>query len=92
MNVPPPLAPRCQQAVIDAISQLGGCANRRAIYRRARDSRLFSADEWATSAPPGCKGNHDSRVEYGLSWALTQLKKKGILDNPKRGEWALRVG
>jgi Mrr N-terminal domain len=88
MNKPAPFSVRCSLAVKDFLRGRGE-QNRRAIYRHAAQSNRFTADEHAAPQPPGCTGNHTTLVEYGISFALTKLKKAGEIEHVSRGQWRL---
>lgn len=47
---------------------------------------LHLPDELLQEEDPNCSG---SAYSYKMRWARTELKQKGIINNPKRGFWTL---
>jgi hypothetical protein len=78
-----------QDLVIRALINLGGEAERQAIYRRARKLADFSPAQRAVPPPPRNRGGFHDRIGFELSLALSHLKAAGRLDNPRRGLWRL---
>ena len=70
---------------IEALQQLGGSGNNAEIY--AKVAEIMNLSEATLSVPHGETGF--SAVEYRLFWSRTYLKKYGILENTKRGVWAI---
>ena len=77
---PPPSTP---------IRALGGEAERRAIVERALADGGFTRRELGAPPPPAAAVKFASMVDYQLSWALTNLKRDGLLENPARAVWRL---
>ncbi len=80
---------KARAATLDAIRALGGEAERRAIVERALADGGFTRRELAASPPPAASVKFASMVDYQLSWALTNLKRDGLLENPARAVWRL---
>jgi hypothetical protein len=80
---------KAHTAIIDALRALGGAARREAIITRALADGDFTARELAQPAPEGATTPYSGLVECKLSFALSDLKRSGLLDNPTRGTWTL---
>ena len=75
--------------VVRTLIDLGGEAERRAIFGRARELADFSAAQRAVPPPPRNRGGFHDKIGFELSFALSRLKKAGQLKNPHRGVWRL---
>lgn len=73
---------------LQALTELGGRATRTAIMERAHEIAGFSARQLAVPPPPSHL-NYGSRIDYLLSWSLTENKANGLMENPERGIWQL---
>lgn len=80
---------KASAATLDAVRALGGEAERRAIVERALADGGFTRRELAAPPPPAAAVKFASMVDYQLSWALTNLKRDGLLENPARSVWRL---
>jgi restriction endonuclease Mrr len=80
---------KVRQAVLDAMASMDGEARRDMILERALADGGFSARELASPPPASADEKHQSLVGYELSWALTNLKRDGLVENPQRGHWRL---
>lgn len=80
---------KARAAALDALRSLGGRAQRAAIRERALADGGFTPRELAAPAPEGSEKNYPSQVAHDLSWALTNLKHDGLVENPERGTWQL---
>jgi hypothetical protein len=80
---------RVEDAVVDALRQLGGSGRRRVVLARAEELAAFGPQDRAVPPSPGGREHHASCVDECLHWALTNLKRQGSVDNPARGMWAL---
>jgi hypothetical protein len=79
---------RAREAILGALRELGGSAQRSAVLDRARAAGEFTSKE--IGAPPiRDRGRSRERVEHELSWALTNLKRDGLVENPARNMWRL---
>lgn len=75
--------------MLQAIHDLGGEGQRREIVARAERIASFSPAELALPAPVKARGNYQRLVDHQLSWALTALKRRGQLENPRWSHWQL---
>lgn len=75
---------------VEAIAALGGSGSVDEIVEKVI-SLLGIPDELVTKPYVSKRGNEDGRtqLEYELAWGRTVLKQLGILENSKRGVWAL---
>jgi len=80
---------KARAAALDALRALDGEAERRAIIQRALADGGFTRRELAAPPPPAAAVKFASMVDYQLSWALTNLKRDGLLENPARSVWRL---
>ena len=80
---------RVREATLGALKALGGEARRDAIRDHALQQGGFSARELATPPPPEAGARHASIVEHQLSWELTNLKREGLVENPRWRVWRL---
>ena len=78
---------KARAATLHAVRALGGEAERRAIVQRALADGGFTRREIAAPPPPAAAVKFASMVDYQLSWALTNLKRDGLLENPARSVW-----
>lgn len=72
-----------------ALHALGGEARRDAIAAWALLHGGFTPNELAAPAPQAAKAKYERAVDHQLSWALTNLKREGLVDNPRWGTWSL---
>lgn len=68
-----------------AVRNLGGSGSVREIHDEVARIEQFTDDQINEIHNDGPK----TRLEYRGSWALSYLKKMGLLDNPVRGTWQL---
>lgn len=80
---------KAQAATLDALRALGGEDRREVIIARALADGGFTPRELRAPAPEGTPAQYTGLVEYKLSFALTDLKGDGLLENPMRGTWKL---
>ena len=74
------------------IRALGGqITDRRSYYRKAIELGEFTRDQLAVPPPPKNTANLNNKIEFELSFALSKLKQKGLLENPSRGVWRIRA-
>jgi hypothetical protein len=83
------LRQRARTATLGALRALGGEARREAIHEWAVKHAGFTPRELATPPPAGAAEKYPSLVEHDLSWALTNLKRDGLVENPKWSVWRL---
>lgn len=80
---------KARKAVLDALRALGGDVRREMILERALADGGFSARELAAPSPEAAGERYSRLVDHDLSWALTNLKRDGLVENPKWGIWRL---
>jgi restriction endonuclease Mrr len=80
---------KARSATIEALTELGGEAWRAAIVERARADGGFTTCEYDAPLPPKAATAYANPVDHALSWALTNLKRDGLVENPRRGVWRL---
>jgi len=86
----PPKLPtfdRLMNPLLRALGALGGSGSVEEIYNKVVELEGFSEDVLSQLHDP--ESSNDSEVWYRLAWARTYLKKYGLLENSKRGVWAL---
>ena len=81
---------RCRAAVLEALEEMGGQGMRREILARAERLAGFSREDLALLPPERVRDKHRRLVDYQLSWTLTNLKRDGVLENPRWSVWQLR--
>lgn len=80
---------KARVATLDALSALGGRARRNDVREWALLHGGFSEAELTAPAPVKGAHKHHSLVDHQLSWALTDLRRDGLVSNPARGVWQL---
>jgi restriction endonuclease Mrr len=80
---------KARAATVDALRALGGEARRDAIRDHALANGGFTPRELAAEPPEEVRDKYPRLVEHQLSWALTNLKRDGLVENPKWGVWRL---
>jgi hypothetical protein len=80
---------KARAATLESLRALGGEAHRDTIRERALADGGFTPRELAAAAPAPAAANYACLVEHQLSWALTNLKRDGLVENPSRGVWRL---
>lgn len=83
------LRQKARTATLDALRALGGDARREAILKRALADGGFTPRELAAPPPEAAGEKYARLVDHDLSWALTNLKRDGLVENPKWGTWRL---
>jgi len=73
--------------LIRALRELGGSGSIEEIYEKV--VALEEIPESILARPHDPDKSNQSEVGYRLAWARTYLKKFGMLENSKRGVWAL---
>lgn len=74
--------------VIQALKSLGGSGTIEEIDNKVAEIVGLSDEQLEILHKPE-KGGGQSEVEYRLAWTRTYLKKYGVLENSRRGVWAL---
>ena len=80
---------QAREAVIDAVRVLGGSAHRTAILERALVDGGFTERQLQAPPPPSRRGRYRRLVDHDMAWALTDLKRDGLLENPHPSIWRL---
>lgn len=80
---------KARLAILAALRELGGSGRRQDVTSRAIAVGGFTPRELAEPAPEGKRGKFSRRVDYELSWTLTNLKREGLVENPSWGVWTL---
>jgi restriction endonuclease Mrr len=75
--------------MLDALRALEGDARREVILKRALADGGFSSRELAAPPPDSASEKYARLVDHDLSWALTNLKRDGLVENPRWGTWRL---
>jgi len=73
--------------VIQALKILGGSGTNEEINNKVIEIMTLSDDQLDVIHDP--ERGSQTEVEYRLHWARTYLKKYGVLENSRRGIWAL---
>lgn len=80
---------KARTATLAALRDLGGEGARDVVKQRAVELGGFSLRERSAVAA-GRPGSKTGRVvDHQLSWALSDLKREGLVENPQRGTWKL---
>jgi restriction system protein len=82
-NTPP--FTKYMNPILQALFKMGGSGTTVEIYEAVAESMNLS--EAVLAIPHGRGGR--SEVQYRIAWALTYLKKAGLITNSKRGVWSL---
>jgi restriction endonuclease Mrr len=80
---------KARSAILTALRALGGDSRRDAIKERAVALGEFSQRELSAVARERAGARPVRVVDQQLSWALSDLKREGLVVNPERGIWRL---
>lgn len=80
---------KARAAVLAAPKTLDGEGTRQQILELARRDGGFRERELAALPPEKAQSNYRGYVDYRLSWALTNLKRDGLVENPRWSVWRL---
>jgi 5-methylcytosine-specific restriction endonuclease McrA len=83
------LRQKARTATLESLRALGGEAQRKPILDGALAHGGFTSRELAAPSPEKAVEQYPRLVDYYLSWALTNLKRDGLLENPKWNTWRL---
>jgi hypothetical protein len=83
------LRQKVQAASLNALQALGGEAQRKPVLDWALAHGGFTPRELAVPSPEKAAKQYPRLVDYYLSWALTNLKRDGLVENPKWSTWKL---
>ena len=73
--------------LLKALQDLGGSGSVDEIYEKVTEN--LKLPEEILSQPHNPETGNRTEIEYRLAWARTYLKKYGILENSRRGVWAI---
>lgn len=82
-----PTFDKLMNPLLRALGGLGGSGSVEEIYNKVVELERFSDDVLSQLHDP--ENSSNSEIWYRLAWARTYLKKYGLLENSKRGVWAL---
>jgi hypothetical protein len=80
---------KVRAAILDTLSASGGEAQRRAIVERVLADGRFTAAELAAPAPEKAREGCERLVDHLLAWELTNLKRDGLVENPRWATWRM---
>ncbi len=83
------LRQKARTATLCGLWALGGEAQRKPLLDWALAHGGFTPRELAAPSPEKAAEQYLRLVNYYLSWALTNLKRDGLLENPKWSTWKL---
>lgn len=83
------LGNKARTATLRALHALGGGAQRGTIREWALAHGGFTERELEAPPPENAIGKYRCAVDHRLSWTLTNLKREGLLENPKWNTWRL---
>jgi hypothetical protein len=83
------LRQKVRGATLDGLRALGGEAQRKPIQDWALTHGGFTPRELAAPSPDKAAEQYPRLVDYYLTWALTNLKQDGLVENPKWSTWKL---
>jgi 5-methylcytosine-specific restriction endonuclease McrA len=80
---------KAREATLEALRALGGEAQRRAIREHALAQAGFTERELSASPPEAAGDKFESLVHHNLAWALTNLKRDGLVERTAHAVWRL---
>lgn len=80
---------KARVALLEALRALGGEARRAAVCERALADGGFTPRELKALPPESARAKHERMVDYVLAWTFTNLKRDGLVENPRWGVWRL---
>jgi restriction endonuclease Mrr len=80
---------KAREAVLTALRGLDGQGSREAVKARALQDGGFTPRELSAPGAERAGGKATRLVDQQLSWALSDLKREGLVANPARGIWQL---
>lgn len=83
------LRQKVRTATLESLRALGGEAQRKQVLDWALAHGGFTSRELAAPSPEKAVEQYPRLVDYYLSWALTNLKRDGLVENPKWSTWKL---
>lgn len=73
--------------ILKALAALGGSGTNPELYEHVTESMGLTDEQLAIIHDPE-RGNQ-TEAGYRMAWAKTYLKKAGVIENSRRGVWAL---
>jgi Mrr N-terminal domain len=83
------LSNKARTVTLQALHALGGEAQRGTIREWALTHGGFTQRELEAPPPEPAIGKYRCAVDHRLSWTLTNLKREGLLENPKWSIWRM---
>jgi Mrr N-terminal domain len=80
---------KARAAVLAALDALDGEVKRASLLARALELGGFTPRELDAEPPPAAASQYGRLVDHNVSWALTNLKRDGLVENPRWGVWRL---
>lgn len=80
---------KAREATLAALRALGGEARRKDISERALADGGFTPRELRAAPPAAAAHKFERLVDHDLAWALTNLRRDGLVENPKWSVWSL---
>jgi restriction endonuclease Mrr len=80
---------KARAAALEALRVLGGEGSRAAVRGHVMANAGFTERELAAAPPEAAGEKYGSLVEHSFAWALTGLRRDGLVENPRRGRWRL---
>ena len=73
---------------VEALRQLGGSGTVQEIDEKA--SKILKLTNTQINTPHQKDKGTRTEFQYRMAWARTHSKKKGLIENPEKGKWALK--
>lgn len=83
------LRQKARVATLAALRRLGGRGTREEVRARALELGRFTSRELAAVSAERSATKPARVIDQQLSWALSDLKREGLVENPERGTWKL---
>lgn len=83
---------KVRKSVLDAMREMGGRGERNDILQRALSIGCFTSRELGARPAKSTRHKYSRLIDHDLSWALTDLKRDGLANNPAKGIWMLTDG
>jgi len=80
---------KTHKAALEALRVLGGEAQRREILAWASSHGGFTERERTAPAPAKANHKYSNALDHQLGWALTNLKRQGLVKKPEWSTWCL---
>ncbi len=80
---------KARGALLAALGVLGGEAKRSTLLERALADGGFTPLELSAPPPQAAAEKYTRLIDHQLSWALTDLRRDGLVENPSWSTWRL---